>query len=69
MAKGIFALKKLSPDQERLLKEAEESLGGGILLAYSDEQLQPADLDASQIEYLQGLEEKLGMTILAVQRD
>ena len=69
MANGVFTLKHLTPDQEQMLKEAEDSLGGGVLLAYSDEQVRPTDLDESQIECLQGLEEKLGATIIAVRRE
>ncbi len=69
MARGVYTLKHLTPDQERLLKEAEGSLGGGVLLAFSDEQVRPTDLNDSQIECLKGLEEKLGMTVLAVEPD
>ncbi len=67
MARGIFTLTHLTPEQERLIKEAEDSLGGHVLLAFTDRQVQPADLNESQIECLQGLEQKLGMTILAVE--
>lgn len=69
MARGIYTLRQLTPEQEQMIKEAEQSLGGGVLLAFSDNQVRPADLNPSQLECLQGLEEKMGMTILAVEPD
>ncbi len=66
MARNVYTLAELTPEQERLLKEAEKTLGDCILLAYSDRQLSLADLTESQMECLQGLEEKTGLTILAV---
>ncbi len=66
MARSIYTLAELTPEQERLLKEAEKTLGDCILLAYSDRQVGLADLSESQMECLRGLEEKTGLTILAV---
>ena len=66
MAKGVYTFTHLTTEQERLLKEAEETLGGNVLLAMTDASVGPSDLNESQMECLQGLEQKLGMTILAV---
>jgi hypothetical protein len=69
MARGIFTFTHLTPEQDRLLKEAEESLGGQVLLAFTDDEVRPSDLSESQLECIQGLEEQLGMTILAVDKE
>ncbi len=69
-----YALANLTADQERLLKEAEATLGGGILLAYSQGDgagrapagIAYSDLTASQVECLEGLEGQLGLVVLAV---
>ncbi|MHB0870986.1 MAG: hypothetical protein ACYC5J_16245 [Chloroflexota bacterium] len=66
MAGKIYTLSHLTEEQERLLKESESTLGGGVLLAYREGEVEPAQLNESQMECLKGLEEKLGMTILAV---
>ena len=65
---GVWTLKDLTEEQKRLLNEAEESLGGGILLAYDRDQISPSDLTPDQLECLQGLEEKLGAVVVAVKR-
>ena len=61
-----------------LLKEAEETLGADVVLVYAEggpratqtawAGLRPADLDASQLECLQGLEEQVGAVAVAYQR-
>ncbi len=61
-----------------LVQEAEQTLGADIVLVYSEgaprtdgrlrEGLRPARLDASQLECLQGVEEKLGAVAVAYQR-
>ncbi len=70
-----YALANLTPEQERLLKDAESTLGGGILLAYSRSDggavrapsgVAYSDLTVSQVECLEGLEQKLDLVILAV---
>ncbi len=66
--RGVFTLTHLTDEQERLLKEAEATLGARLLLAFTDKELKPSDLNESQIECLQGLEERLGLTILAVEK-
>ncbi len=67
MPEAIWTLAKLTPEQESLLKEAEASLGGGILLAFSRTEVVPSQLTSSQVECLEGLEKKLGLVVLAVQ--
>jgi hypothetical protein len=66
MAKPIWTFARLDPEQERALKEAEETLGGGVLLVFEKDGVEPSELNESQIECLQGLERKLGKTIVAV---
>ncbi len=66
MPQGIWTLTHLTPEQEQLLKEAESTLGANLLLAFSDGQVELSQLNESQLECLQGLEDKLGMTVLAV---
>lgn len=66
MANGIWALAKLTPEQMRLLEEAERTLGGNVLLAYTQVDVEPTPLSESQLECLQGLEKKTGLTVLAV---
>ncbi len=69
-----YALASLTSEQERLLQEAESTLGGGILLAYSESGggeggpsgVAYSDLTASQVECLEGLEKQLGLVVLAV---
>jgi hypothetical protein len=63
----IWTLTHLTPEQEQLLKEAEATLGANILLAFNDAQVTPTQLTESQMECLKGLEEKLGVTVLAVE--
>ncbi len=70
-----YALASLTREQERQLKDAEATLGGGILLAYgkggggavqAPAGIAYSDLTASQVECLEGLEKQLGLVILAV---
>ena len=70
-----YSLASLTSEQERLLKDAEATLGGGILLAYGmsaggargmPSGVAYSDLTASQVECLEGLEKQLGLVILAV---
>jgi hypothetical protein len=62
----IWTLANLSPEQERLLKEAEGTLGDNILLAYAPNKVEPAPLNESQQECLEGLEKNTGLVVLAV---
>ncbi|MCL4371533.1 MAG: hypothetical protein M1380_11625 [Chloroflexi bacterium] len=67
MPAKIWTLSRLSDEDERLLKEAEATLGGKVLLAYEPDQVAAARLNESQLECLQGLEQKLGMAVVAVE--
>jgi hypothetical protein len=67
MDQAIWTLATLTPEQERLIKEAEATLGAGVLLAFRQGQGTPTQLTPSQIACLQGLEQKLGLVILALQ--
>ena len=61
-----------------LVQDAENTLGADIVLAYSEGAprtdprlragLMPAALDASQLECLQGVEQRLGVVAVAYQR-
>lgn len=61
-----------------LVQDAEKTLGADIVLAYAEggprtdprlrEGLKPAALDASQLECLQGVEQRLGVVAVAYQR-
>ena len=66
MPDAIWTLAHLTPEQEQALKEAEATLGAGVLLAFKRGEVSPSQLTPSQLECLQGLEQKLGLTILAV---
>ena len=70
-------------DRERLelIREAEETLGSDILLAYQPDeqdsveteniaqmQIQVAPLNESQLECLQGLEQKVSAVVVAYQK-
>jgi hypothetical protein len=68
MSEQVWTLSRLTEEQERLLKEAESTLGGGVLLAFSPEQVEPAELTQDQLECLHGLEQKLGVAVVAVQK-
>jgi len=62
----IWTLARLTPEQERLLKEAEALLADGVLLAFTKDQISGSELTPSQLECLQGLEQQLGIVIVAV---
>jgi len=66
MEPSIWTLANLTPEQEQMLKEAEASLGGGVLLAFKGSEVAPSRLDAPQLECLRGLEERLGLVVVAV---
>lgn len=67
----------LNRDQLEMLREGERTLGADILLAYRKEpsgmggvslkNLKVAELDESQLECLQGLEENLETVVVAYQ--
>ncbi|WP_437855913.1 hypothetical protein [Sorangium sp. So ce363] len=66
MQQAIWTLASLTPEQERLLKEAEGALNSGVLLAFERRDVTPTKLTPSQIECLMGLEQKLGLVIVAL---
>lgn len=66
MPEAVWTLTKLTPEQERLLKEAEAKLGAGVILAFTKDQVTPSQLTPGQLEALQQLERKLGLAIVAV---
>ncbi len=68
MLKEIWTLAKLTPEQDRLLKETEATLGGGVILAFAKGQVAPSQLTPSQLQRLQELEQKLGMALVAIKR-
>lgn len=68
MPEGIWTLAKLTPEQERLLKEAEATLGDGLILAFEKDGGVPSQLTPSQRECLHGLEQKLGLALVSVKR-
>ena len=72
---------RLNRQQLDLIKEAEETLGADILMAYRPDQradargelitqsgFQVASLNESQLECLQGLEQQLDSVVVAYQR-
>ncbi len=67
MPEPVYTLAHLTPEQERLLNEAEGTLGGPVLLAYSKDQVEASQLTPNQLACVEGLEKKLGLVILAVQ--
>ena len=68
MENKAYKLAKLSDEQLKKIKEAEPTLGAINLLAFESVDLQPAPLNASQIECLEGLEKNLGVTIVAYRK-
>ena len=71
----------LAPDQLDLLNEAERTLDTDIVMAYAPSRwgtvdpdtvadgLRPVDLEASQLECLQGLERMVGGVLVAYRRE
>lgn len=71
----------LEPAQLALVNEAERTLGTDVVMAYAPSPwgtvdpetvaagLHPVELETSQLEYLQGLERKVGGVLVAYRRD
>jgi hypothetical protein len=71
----------LEPAQLALVTEAERKLDTDVVMAYSPspwgtvdpdtvaDGMHPVELEASQLEYLQGLERKVGGVLVAYRRD
>lgn len=69
MAGKIYVLANLDGDQLRDVKEAEQTLVPGIeILAFKAAETDVAPLNPSQLECLQGLEQKLGLTLVAYRK-
>ncbi len=68
MDNRVWLLANLSADQLRTLQEAEQQLGEVSILAFQTEQIKVAQLNESQIECLQGVEDQLGLTLIAYQK-
>ena len=66
MPAKVWSLSHLSQEEERLLKQAEATMGGKLLLAYEPGQVEPAQLDTKELQSLQELEQRLGMSVVAV---
>ncbi len=64
----VWKLANLTGTQVHEISEAEPTLGSINLLAFQPIELKLAHLDKSQVERLQGLEKKLGVTIVAYQK-
>ena len=68
MPEFIWTYAKMTPEQVQALKEAETTLGAGLLLAFQRNKVDVSGLTESQIECLEGLERQLGVVILAVKQ-
>jgi hypothetical protein len=81
MATAEWTLAELEPDQVALVTEAERTLDTDVVLAYKSsaygtvdpdtiaDGLRPVDLEPNQLEYLQGLERRVGGVLVAYRRD
>lgn len=65
MSDHVWKLADLTDEQLKQIKEAERTLGPFTLLAFNSVKLDPAQLNASQLECLEGLEKNLGVTVVA----
>ena len=80
MAAGGWSFAELEADQVALVVEAERTLDADLVMAYEPstwgtvdpetvgEDLDPAVLGAGQLEWLQGLERKVGGVLVAYRR-
>jgi hypothetical protein len=80
MAAGEWSFAELEPAQVDLVHEAERTLDTDIVMAYAPsawgtvdpdtigDGLDPVDLEASQLECLQGLERMVGGVLVAYRR-
>lgn len=76
-----WSFAELEPAQIDLVHEAERTLDSDVVMAYAPsrwgtvdpeavaEHLHPVELEASQLEYLQGLERKIGGVLVAYRLD
>ena len=69
MAERIYVLADLSEEQLRMVREGEQTLDPAVtILAFKPAESRVADLNGSQVECLQGLEQKLGLTLVAYRK-
>ena len=80
MAGGGWSYATLEPEQVALVIEAERTLGGDLVMAYEPstwgtvdpetigEGLDPAELERGDLEYLQGVERRVGGVLVAYRR-
>lgn len=80
MTTGGWSFADLEAEQVALVVEAERTLDTDLVMAYAPsawgtidpeavgDGLAPAELEASQLEYLQGLERKVGGVLVAYRR-
>ncbi len=68
MADKIWELANLNKEQLDLIRQAEQTLDSVSLVAFDSVNADVAKLNESQIECLQGLEKKLGLTIVAYRK-
>ncbi len=68
MSDQVWKIANLSDQQLKDIKEAEKTLGPFTLLAFNSVKLDAAQLNASQLECLQGLEKNLGVTVVAYRK-
>jgi hypothetical protein len=80
MITGGWSFADLGAEQVELVVEAERTLDTDLVMAYAPsrwgtvdpeavgEDLDPAELEPSQLEYLQGLERKVGGVLAAYRR-
>ncbi len=64
----IWELANLNKEQLDLIRQAEQTLDSVSLVAFDSVNADVAKLNESQIECLQGLEKKLGLTIVAYRK-
>lgn len=69
MAGKLYVLANLNNEQLEQVKEAERTLIPDIeILAFKSADSEVARLNPSQLECLQGLEQKLGLTLVAYRK-
>ncbi len=68
MADKLWELAKLDEAQLKMIREGEDTLDSVALVALQPVKVEVAHLNPSQIECLQGLEKKLGITLVAYEK-